>query len=122
SHDEALLVQQGAFRAPDFYVPVRPAVHGLPAVSPITLRRVGPNRQLHGLPQGVSAIPAMHDDGIIRGPDTCVEDDRPGRHRVDCWIASPAGAARRKGPAQLRRGQGDGARRARWSWWLAGGD
>ena len=66
SHDEALLVQQRAFRAPDFHVPVRPGVHGLPAVSAITLRRGGTNRQVHGLPQGVSAIPPVHNHGITR--------------------------------------------------------
>jgi len=32
SHDEMPLVQQRGFRAPDFHMPVRPAVHGLQAV------------------------------------------------------------------------------------------
>ncbi len=112
-HDEALLVQKRAFRAPDFHVPIRAVIHGLPAVRAITLRRAGPNRQRHGLPQNVSAIPAMHDDGITRGPDTRIEDQRPGRHRVDCRIASPVAAARRESAAQLHRGQIDGAKGAR---------
>src|SRR6185436_960229 len=107
---EALLVQQLAVHAADFHSPVPDTVNRLPAVGAITLCRVGMNWQLHGLLQCVSAIPAMHDCGIARGSDTRIKNEPPLRHRVACRIASPATAARRKGPAQLDSRQANVAR------------
>ena len=112
SHGEPLLVQQLAVLAPDFQPPAT-LVHGQPAIRAIAFGRVCPNFQHHGLPQRVSAVPAMHDCGIARGLDTSEEDDWSRRRGLARRIAPPAKAARREGSAQLRGGHRDGARRRR---------
>ena len=117
SHGEPLLVQQLAVLAPDFQPPVT-RLDGQPAVRAIAFGRVCLNLEHDGLPQRVSAIPAMHHRGIARGRDTREEDDRPRRRGLPHRIAAPAAAARREGAAQLRAGHGDAARRGR----LASGD